>query len=238
MSERKVYQRYAIYHILPDSPLYGLGASWLGWDVIAGGTRPHPEGAPQDVEQITRTPRRYGLHATIKPPFYLAPTQSVDALEEAMEQYCAAQAAVTAPPLHLTSLGRFLALTHSAPAPEVNALAAGFVRHFDPFRAAPGADELAKRRARGLTPAQDALLTRWGYPYVMEEFRFHITLTGPLSEASQSTTRAWLQNALSPHLQAPHDITDMCLAGQDTEGRFHLINRFPLGGGEPNVNTP
>ena len=40
----------------------------------------------------------------------------------------------------------------------------------------------------GLTDRQEALLTQWGYPYVMEEFRFHITLTGALDPAHLDAT--------------------------------------------------
>ena len=55
--------------------------------------------------------------------------------------------------------------------------------------AAPGAplDRCGARpapRHPNLTPGQDALLQVWGYPYVLEHFRFHLSLTGPLDALS------------------------------------------------------
>ncbi len=52
------------------------------------------------------------------------------------------------------------------PAPALDALAAACTRSLDRFRAPhrtqPDAVVLAPRRARGLTPRQEANLTRWG----------------------------------------------------------------------------
>jgi len=59
--------------------------------------------------------------------------------------------------------------------------------------------ELPCRRQAVLSPAQDALLVRWGYPYVMEYFRFHCSLTGSLQgvtaqqvHALRQVAQAWL----------------------------------------------
>ena len=49
-----------------------------------------------------------------------------------------------------------------------------------PFARPPGAAELERRRKAGLSAAQEKMLLRWGYPYVLDEFRFHLTLTGRL----------------------------------------------------------
>jgi hypothetical protein len=71
-------------------------------------------------------------------------------------------------------------------------------------------------------------LLRWGYPYVMEEFRFHITLTGkrPKGELPGITTA--LEGLLLPVLPRPYEIDALSLMGEDAAGRFHLIHRQTL----------
>ncbi|MEX2455572.1 MAG: DUF1045 domain-containing protein, partial [Rhodospirillaceae bacterium] len=90
--------------------------------------------------------------------------------------------------------------------------------------------ELARRRAAGLTPAQNALLQRWGYPYVLEEFRFHITLTGRLDADARPRFEKALESALAPALGRPLTVDSLCLFVQPApDARFHLHRRFVLG---------
>ena len=104
------------------------------------------------------------------------------------------------------------------------------VRDLDPFRAAATPAELNKRRQARLSPRQDANLLTWGYPYVMEDFRFHITLTGRLDKAAREATQTALSHLLDPLLPRPFAITSLCHFGEDAQGRFHLIRRYPLTG--------
>ena len=67
------FKRYAIYYIPSNDLLYKLGSSWLGWDTILGQPASQLEiNSDINIEKITETPRKYGLHATIKAPFGLA----------------------------------------------------------------------------------------------------------------------------------------------------------------------
>jgi hypothetical protein len=111
---------------------------------------------------------------------------------------------------------------------EPGRLAAATVAAFDPFRAPLTPTELARRRVPGLTAKQEALLLRWGYPYVMEAFRFHITLTGNLPRSALSATRAVLAQHLTPLLPCPFPIDALSLMGEDDAGYFHLIHRHAL----------
>ena len=226
------YHRYAIYVTPRPGPLAGFGAAWLGWDLVAGAPCPHPDlpGLPRPVAEITATPRKYGFHGTIKPPFRLAEGCDADALAADLAAFCAATGPVTLAGLGLRRLGRFLALCPVGATDSLDALAAAVVARFDPFRAPPGAEELARRRAQRLTPRQDALLQRWGYPHVMEEFRFHMTLTGALPEADLAAVEAALAPVLAPLLPAPFIVDALTLLGADGEGRFHQIARVPLTG--------
>lgn len=223
------FLRYAIYFLPPASAAWtGFGAAWLGWDVETGQEVAHPEGTGLDVAALTATPRKYGLHATMKPPFRLTGGQDIDALHRACAELAARRPAVTLAGLEIARLGRFLALRPVGDLTELNALAAACITEMDPFRAPATPQELARRRAARLTPAQDAHLTRWGYPYVLDQFRFHITLTGRLDDDLLARAQGLLQERLGPLLPVPFTLADLALVGEAGDGRFHLIHRYAL----------
>ena len=151
-------------------------------------------------------------------------------LDAACAALAATQAPVTLDGLHLARLGRFLALRPLGDESALNALAAACVTELDAFRAPAPDAELARRRAAGLTPKQEQNLVTWGYPYVLDQFRFHITLTGKLPKPELPSVEKALQAHLIPLLPAPFAITDLALMGEDAEGRFHLIHRYALTG--------
>jgi len=133
--------RYAIYYApAPDSALARFGHSWLGYDVETG--RPVEQPAitgvdSQRLAEITAEPRRYGFHATLKPPFALAPGRNGAELAAALAAFAARRAAVRAPPLVLAAISGFWALVPSQPCKSLTHLAAACVQHFDAFRAPP-----------------------------------------------------------------------------------------------------
>ena len=227
--------RYAVYWAPPaTSALARFGAHWLGRDAETGAT-PAPDptwGAASWHAAVTAEPRRYGLHATLKPPFRLAIGRPPGELVAALAAVAAATAPVVGPALVLRRLGRFLALVPDGPAPAVQALAARLVADLDDFRAPPDAAELARRRAHTLSPAHEANLVRWGYPYVMDEFRFHVTLSGALDAPTLDRLEALLRPLVAPFTTGPLTLDDIALFEQpDADAPFRLTQRFPLGGG-------
>ena len=224
------YRRYALY-VVPEDAFYRVGASWLGWDSVAGRATAHPgiDGLTRPVAEITATPRKYGFHGTMKPPFRLAGDVTEAALRDAASALCAQLAPVEIPALSLRRLGGFVAVVPAEPSPALAHLAAEVVKGLDSFRAAPGEAELAKRRKAGLSARQDDLLRQWGYPYVMEEFRFHLTLTGKLG-ADAGPVADLLRSHFAPVLPSPFRVDSLCLMGEDADGLFHVLHRYTLSG--------
>lgn len=225
------FQRYAIY-VMPDGPLADFGMAWLGWDARTGGPVDHPEvaGLPRPLSEITATPRKYGLHATIKPPFRLAAETTLAALMQDLANLCERTDPVTLDGLMLARLGSFLALVPAGDTTALDTLAAAAVTGLDRHRAPLTEADLTRHRAgKTLSPAQEDNLIRWGYPHVLDQFRFHITLTGSLARHEAEAVAETLSPHLIPHLPRPYAIDSLCLMGEDAEGLFHLIHRYPLG---------
>jgi putative phosphonate metabolism protein len=227
-----LFKRFALYFAPDAGPLADFGAAWLGWDPVTGKSCPHPDlpGLPRPVDLLADTPRKYGLHATLKPPFALAEGRDIAGLRAAVEVLAASLPPVTLDGLQLSQIGGFLALTPLGNTDALSALAATLVADLDSFRAPLTEADRARRHPERLSPAQRAHLDRWGYPYVMEEFQFHITLTGTLPETEAAATAAALAPVLAPLLPAPFHITQIALFGEAEDGRFHLLHRAKLTG--------
>lgn len=221
------YSRFAVYCIPPEGALADFGAAWLGWDVQKGCVASQP--VLPGLHDITMTPRKYGFHGTLKPPFRLADGQNYEGLATVASHLAATLKPAVCDGLTLTTLGGFLALTPRGDVTALRCVADACVRELDPFRTPAGEDELARRRKAGLSPRQEALLTEWGYPYVMEEFRYHMTLSGRLPKEDLAMWVETVQRHL-PDLPAPFVVDQIALCGERRDGRFEVIHRYALSG--------
>jgi len=135
-----------------------------------------------------------------------------------------------APRLVVARIGRFVALVPGEPAPALQALADDCVRAFDRFRAPPSREETARRLKADLTQRQRALLERWGYPYVFEEYRFHMTLTGPLDPDAAAAFEERLHMMAAPALGPTLAVREIAHFVEPEPGAdFRLRRRYRLG---------
>jgi putative phosphonate metabolism protein len=232
--------RYALYYA-PEvgSPLEIFGRSWLGWDAAAtvekGAHGPLPgvrDLTKKEVAEAVAAVAPYGFHGTLKAPFFLRSPDLEPVLIEEIKGFAKARRPFPLPPLRLRRMKRFLALMPEGACPPLDDLAEACVRHFDPYRKSASRAELARRRAAGLSARQEQHLERWGYPYVLDEFRFHLTLAGPLNG---DDIAAKLMRALETQL-ADVDldgvrVSSVCLFIQERQGRpFRCHSRYAFGG--------
>jgi putative phosphonate metabolism protein len=224
-------QRYAVYFAPRRGDFADRAAEWLGWDAIAGAPLPQPDlpGIPFPAI-LTAEARRYGFHGTIRAPFRLANGVSPEAAAEAVAGLAAQLPPVTGDGLVIENMQGFLALTPMGCEAALLELAVAVVEGTNSLRAPLTEAEIARRRPDSLTPRQRDLLALWGYPFVMEEFRFHLTLTDRLPEAEVGPVMAALSTHFAPVLPRPFVIEDLCLFGEDAQGRFHLLHRSALTG--------
>lgn len=218
--------RYALYFVPPAThPLWTAGCEWLGRDPETGVAR---AGGAHRTD-----PRRYGFHATLKPPFALRQDATRSRLLAALARFSDARAAFAMPRLAVAPLGDFLALRPiepdaTAPGQPLRALADDCVRLFDEFRQPPSAAETERRLAGRLDEAQRANLARWGYPHVFDRWRVHMTLTDSLGD---DTLRAALLADAARHfagaLAEPLRCEGVALFVEEAPGAdFQLLQRF------------
>ena len=227
-------ERYAVYYApRPGSALHDFGTKWLGWDAESGGPVPQPAAGPlsaDDVRDVTEAPRRYGFHGTLKPPLRLAEGTTYAQLRDAVAALAGALQPIDMGPFTLKRLKRFLALVPAETSPALEDLAGRCVMELDRFRAPAPLAEIDRRRKAGLTARQDELLLQWGYPYVLEQFRFHLTLTGSLEEADLVRVEEHLVQALQPVLAEQVMLSDLCIFGDPGNGEScRVVDRIPIG---------
>ncbi len=224
--------RSAIYLApAPGSALEAFGCGWLGRALDGAPlTQPAVDGIePARLAEMTRSPRHYGFHGTLKAPFSLAEGSSSDALDEAVASFARDRAPFEIT-LQVGSLGGFIAFVPAAPCAALNALAADCVEALDGFRAPLDGAEIARRRAAHLTPRQDRYLLRYGYPYVLDEFRFHMTLTERLQAPERDRVLRVLAERAAPICAEPVRVDAISTFEQPRrDAPFALRGRFPFG---------
>ena len=217
---------------MESSALWQAGCRWLGRDARTGAQldQPSVDGwSTAEIGRLTASAQMYGFHATLKAPFHLAQGCTVQQLTGAIQELAARTRAFVLPQLEVRSLDGFLALQPQRADARLSALADASVTELDHFRAPPSADELAQRRAVGLSARQQQLLGQFGYPYVLDQFRFHMTLTERLPPVQTKRLRPWLVEYLTDALALPVRCDDLCLFVQRRRGEaFVLQQRFPL----------
>lgn len=230
--------RYAVYFTPPkEDPLTRLAAAWLGRDAFTGATPTPPTVSslsPAEIAFHSAAARRYGFHATLKAPFLLAERESEASLLEAAARFAAATEPFAIPRLAIGQIDGFFALVPATPVAELNRLANDVVRMFDRFRAPLSETDIERRNPDALSAEQFQNLHRWGYPYVFDSFRFHMTLTGrvggheaervgtALAEVFETTLTApvlvdGIALFVEPEPGAPFTVRSYCRFGQQHE---------------------
>jgi putative phosphonate metabolism protein len=222
--------RVAVYYApAVDDPLFAEAAVWLGRDPESGAPVPQPDIA--DIEEVTAEPRVYGFHATLKPPMRLAEGRQWFDVVQAADEVAAGIAPFELPRLAVSDVHGFLALRETVDCPALQALADACVERLDPLRAPVTEAELARRRRAKLTARQDEMLVRWGYPYVLDTWFFHMTLTRRLSSEEKRVFMPAVEAHLARAIGAARRVTDICLFVQSAPGApFVIEQRLKLRG--------
>jgi hypothetical protein len=223
--------RYAIYYA-PDlgSPLDMFGRTWFD-EKANGNPAAIAKLNPKRLAELSEGSRRYGFHGTLKPPFGLNPSTRVESLLDAARVFASTLAPVEIPPLELAIIGKFIAFTPTAQSAALEKLAAACVRAFEAFRLPLSDEQLASYKLNKLTVHQEQMLAHWGYPYVMEEFRFHISVTDRIDDPHEREEIIdALEKIAKPILGKPVVVRDITVFGQAAANQPMIpIERIPFG---------
>lgn len=222
--------RFAVYFTPPKThELTRTGARWLGRDAFSGeivGQPRFPDIEPTEFETATAFPRRYGFHGTIVAPFRPQPGVTQEKLARELRQFASEQEAFPLSGMAPAPLSNFIALQAPEAREKLGKLAAAAVERFNEFRAPLGEEEIAKRKPEKLSDNQLALLKRWGYPYVMEEFRFHMTLVGPLKDSARTRFLAAARSHFDETLAHPVEFGGLALFVESGPGADFTVAEF------------
>jgi putative phosphonate metabolism protein len=227
-------ERYAIYYV-PDQadPLYQLARDWFEHDSyredISAIHLDHNDllNPLQPYADFNQGARKYGFHATLKPPFRLKSGASRKQLHKMIKQFSKLNRPFECEALKIARIGDFLAIVPRSSCDRLNQLAQDCVQTFDVFRAPLNEQELEKRRPDSLSPRQRELLDQWGYPYVLDEFRFHMTLTDKLNGEQLERCQPVLDNYFQPYLSRTLRIDRICLCYQQTPAQpFEILESY------------
>jgi putative phosphonate metabolism protein len=224
--------RYAIYYApSPDSALHRFGSTLLGYDAASGDDLPFPDDVTPDWRDVTQDPRKYGFHATLKAPTALAGGRTEAELLDACAAFASRARRIPVIEPVVDAISGFIAVIPASRSDDLQQLATDCVTGFDAFRAPLSAADRARRKPERLTARQCEYLDQWGYPYVMEEFRFHMTLTGRLSDERRGPIVAQLRERFAAIDLTRLPIDRIALFKQaDPASRFRIIGSWPLRG--------
>ncbi len=225
--------RYAIYYApASGSGLDRFGAALLGYDAFTGEDLPFPESVLQaapDWHGLTGDPRKYGFHATLKAPMSLASGRTEAELVSACKAFAATPRSIPMITPVIDSISGFIAVIPADPSAELIRLAADCTTEFDSFRAPLTEADRARRNPSQLTPRQREHLDRWGYPYVMDDFRFHMTLTGRVGAERRETLVSMLRDRFAALGLSSLAIDRIALFRQDdAKSCFRIMQQYQL----------
>lgn len=226
--------RYAIFYTPPaHDPLSMAAASWLGRNVYSGDSVEAPPLCGVGLHEIayyTAVPRRSGFHACLKSPFQLQDGIGEPALLRAMMRFAGTLEPFAIPRLQVGRIGDTYALVPSEPCARINCLASAVVEEFTPYSAPLSEQEIERANPDRLTAAQFANLHRFGHPYVMEEFRFHMPLTGSVDARDFARFEKVLHAHFDPLLEAPVAVANLALFVEREPGAPLVVHSLhPMG---------
>jgi hypothetical protein len=229
------FPRYAIC-FAPEqgSALEAVAHAWFGRDssgtviarqsAVAGVSR-------ERIEQLTRMSASFGMHGTLKPPFELMPHATEKGLLTVAEVIAKSWAPFEIPPLELGEVGFIISLMPESSSTALENLATMCVRAFDGFRLPLSEAEEHAYKRRRLTVHQRQMLEHWGYPYVMEEFDFHLSMTDYVhDDTERAAIMKAVEAATAPVLHKPLIMRELTVFRQKAaDAPMSIIARFPFG---------
>ena len=174
-------------------------------------------------------PRHYGFHATLKAPFELSDASSEQRLLDAVEALAQTLSTCSLAGLKVKEFNGFAALAFDQQPASVAELARLCLLELEPHRAPLSDFDYQRRDPARLSPRQRQNLSDYGYHHVLEDFDFHMTLSGALGQKKKPFL-AFLEREYARIASDTAMLDRLCVFSQrDREDPFVRIADIPLG---------
>ncbi len=227
-----MHKRYAIYYLPPKgSDLETFGAKWFGYDITKGQAIEPMQVHEFNLNQMTQIARAYGFHATLVAPFPLRKKFEYEDFRKKVSKLANQSKSFPIAPLRFKSLSGHLTLIPKHNAIEMNLLEERLVTKLNKFRKKKSGEAFKKRLQVKLNALEREYLDDYGYPYVLDHFRFHFTLSDRAEKAQRNVLIEYLERHFSETLAKPQVIEELAIVGEREDGYFEEIERLALGAG-------
>ncbi len=228
-----MYSRYAVFYLPPsDSPLADFGAQWFGYDIRTGKFREPIQTTTFDLKELTKISHRYGLHATLKAPFRLKKKYDLSNLFKRVEKQASKSEPFTYPSMKITQLAGFPALMPKHNRAKMVHLEERLVHKLNKFGKKPDQSTSDRRRKVKLNALEQEYFRLYGYPYVLDHFRFHLTLCDKAERSTRSVISSFLEENYSEVLTSSLEVREIAVVGErKSDGYFEELERFALRSG-------
>ena len=233
------YKRVAIY-FLPkkNSSLENFGKNLLGRDInkkkkisltrrqkyfINRGFTYFDE-----LKDYFEQPAKYGFHATLKAPFRLKRNVKTKNFYDVISHIAAQHSRFKIKGLKIVYSKKFTFITSRKPNKLLRNLENDLVKHLDTFRAELNKTEIKKRIPDSLTFKQNKYLKEWGYPFVFDQFKFHMTLMNQNNNKLSNKQKLELEKLIYKISNNVIEFNEISLLGENKNGHFEEIKRFKL----------
>ena len=233
------YKRVAIY-FLPkkNSSLENFGKNLLGRDInkkkkisltrrqkyfINRGFTYFDE-----LKDYCEQPAKYGFHATLKAPFRLKRNVKTKNFYDVISHIAAQHSRFKIKGLKIVYSKKFTFITSRKPNKLLINLESDLVKHLDTFRAELNKTEIKKRIPDSLTFKQNKYLKEWGYPFVFDQFKFHMTLMNQNNNKLSNKQKLELEKLIYKTSNNVIEFNEISLLGENKNGHFEEIKRFKL----------
>ena len=233
------YKRVAIY-FLPkkNSSLENFGKNLLGRDInkkkkisltrrqkyfINRGFTYFDE-----LKDYCEEPAKYGFHATLKAPFRLKRNVKTKNFYDVISHIAAQHSRFKIKGLKIVYSKKFTLITSRKPNKLLINLENDLVKHLDTFRAELNKTDIKKRIPDSLTIKQNKYLKEWGYPFVFDQFKFHMTLMNQNNNKLSNKQKLELEKLIYKISNNVIEFNEISLLGENKNGHFEEIKRFKL----------
>ena len=235
----KKYSRYAIYYAPPkESSLEEFGRYWFGWDPLNAKLINNKHRINYlnrfgiknliNIDKNVLIPKKYGFHGTLIPPFKLNKNYSTNTLFKKTEEIAKKFKKFKFYKFKLKKMNNFYAFVQNKKNNNINKLSNRLVRELFKFRSPLSKKEIDRRNPSKLSKLQLNILYKWGYPYIMSEFNFHMTLASEVTGNKLYFELKKIEKNKEIILNEINNFDKIYIFGENQKGMFENLENFSL----------